>query len=254
MDKSVAEKVDYGNWVPSRSIYLPGVISALFLGLSYAFLPLIVIAGFFFLISAYFAYARYRFAPVGGNLQVQIRDLVLAHLEWNGKGIGIDIGCGNAPLVIKLAQKYPVAQIMGIDYWGKTWGYSKNACQRNARIEGVGKRVIFQKASGSALPFKGGCFDVVVSNLAFHEVRDIKDKKEVIREALRVAKKGGRFVFQDLFLMHRIYGKTDDLLSTVRSLGITEVKFVKTGDSSFIPKILKLKFMVGALGILYGEK
>ena len=194
------------------------------------------------------------FRSGGGNLQAQIRELILARLDWNGKGKALDIGCGNAPLVIKLAKKYPEGQITGIDYWRKMWGYSKSVCERNARIEGVGKRVIFQKASGSALPFKDGCFDVVVSNLAFHEVRDIKDKKEVIREALRVAKKGGRFVFQDLFLMRRIYGKTDDLLSTVRSLGITEVKFVKTGDAAFIPKILKLKFMVGALGILYGEK
>jgi ubiquinone/menaquinone biosynthesis C-methylase UbiE len=175
-------------------------------------------------------------------------------LDWNGKGKALDIGCGNAPLVIKLAKKYPEGQITGIDYWRKMWGYSKSVCERNARIEGVSKRVIFQNASGSALPYKDESFDVVVSNLAFHEVRDIKDKKEVIRETLRVVKKGGRFVFQDLFLMRRIYGKTDDLLATVRSLGITKVKFVKTGDAAFIPKMLKLKSMVGALGILYGEK
>jgi ubiquinone/menaquinone biosynthesis C-methylase UbiE len=134
------------------------------------------------------------------------------------------------------------------------WEYSKSLCERNAKIEGVAQRVRFQKASASDLPFEDECFDVAVSNLVFHEVRDTKDKREVIREALRVVKKGGRFAFQDLFLLKRVYGKTDDLLATVRSWGITKIEFVKTADSAFIPRMLKLPFMVGTIGILYGEK
>jgi hypothetical protein len=51
MDKSVAEKPDYGNWVPKRFIYIPGAVTLLFLGLSFAFLALIVVAVFFFLVS-----------------------------------------------------------------------------------------------------------------------------------------------------------------------------------------------------------
>ncbi len=252
--KSVAEKVDYGNWMLPRFIYLPGVIGFVFLGLSYIYLPLIIFAGISFLVAGYFAYARYYFSPAGGDLQARLRELILSRLDWNGKGKAIDIGCGNAPLVIRLAQRYPEAQITGIDYWGKMWGYSKRVCERNARIEGVADRVVFHNASGSALPFKDGSFDVVVSNLAFHEVRDTRDKKEVIREALRVVKKGGRFVFQDLFLLRRIYGKTDDLVDAVRFMGVARVSFVRTGDEAFIPTLLKIKSMVGALGILYGEK
>jgi SAM-dependent methyltransferase len=164
------------------------------------------------------------------------------------------VGCGNGALVIRLAQKYPEAKVTGIDYWGTMWEYSKKICERNARVEGVARQVIFQNASGSALPFKDGSFDVVISNLAFHEVRDTKDKREVIREALRVVKKGGRFVFQDLFLLRRIYGQIDDLVAAVKSMGITRVEFVRTGNASSIPKILKLPAMVGALGILFGEK
>jgi len=254
MDKTIAEKPEYGNWISARFIYIPGVIGLLFLGLSYVFLYLIVVAGFFLLASAYLAYARYSFSPAGGNLQAQIRELVLSHLDWDGKGKALDIGCGNAPLVIRLAQKYPEAQVTGIDYWGKNWGYSKRVCERNAKIEGVAKRVFFKHASGSALPFKDGSFEVVISNLAFHEVRDTKDKREVIREALRVVKKGGRFIFQDLFLLRRVYGRTDDLITAIRSMGITRVEFVKTGAAAFIPKVLRLPSMVGALGILYGEK
>jgi SAM-dependent methyltransferase len=88
----------------------------------------------------------------------------------------------------------------------------------------------------------------------FHEVGDTKDKRELIREALRVVRKGGRFAFQDLFLWERIYGKPDDLLAAVRSWGVTKVEFIRTCDADFIPAALKLPFMMGTIGILHGEK
>jgi SAM-dependent methyltransferase len=254
MNKTTAEEPEYGNWVPPRFVYIPGLVGLLFLGLSYAFLPLVGVAAFCFVVSAYLAYARYRFSPAGGDLQAEIREGVLSHLDWDGKGKALDVGCGNGALVTRLAQKYPEAKVTGIDCWGTMWEYSKRVCERNARMEGVAQQVIFQNASGSALPFKDGSFDVVISNLAFHEVRDTKDKREVIREALRVVKKGGRFVFQDLFLLRRIYGQLDDLVATVKSMGITQVEFVRTGNAPSIPKILKLPAMVGALGILHGKK
>jgi ubiquinone/menaquinone biosynthesis C-methylase UbiE len=111
----------------------------------------------------------------------------------------LDIGCGNAALTSKMAHKHSNAQIIGIDYWGKQWEYSKKACERNAKIEGVNGRVTFQKASALASPYKDESFDAIVSNLVFHEVRDAKDKREVVREALRVVRRGGKFTFQDLF-------------------------------------------------------
>jgi SAM-dependent methyltransferase len=254
VDKSVTDRPDYGNWVSIRFIYIPGAVGLLFFGLAFAFPAFIVVAVFFFLTSAYFAYARYRFSPAGGNVQAQMQELVLAHLDWDGKGNALDIGCGNAPLSIKLAHKYSEAQITGIDYWGEMWGYSKSVCERNAASEGVAGRVTFQKASASALPFEDESFDTAVSNLVFHEVSDAKDKRDVIQEALRVVKKGGKFAFQDLFLMKRVYGQVDDLLETMRSWGIESVQFLDTSDSDFIPKALRLPFMVGTIGILYGEK
>jgi ubiquinone/menaquinone biosynthesis C-methylase UbiE len=134
------------------------------------------------------------------------------------------------------------------------WDYSKSICERNAASERVADRVTFQKASASALPFEDESFDAAVSNLVFHEVSDAKNKRDVIKEALRVVKKGGKFAFQDLFLVKRVYGEVDDLLETIKSWGIENVKFLNTSDSDFIPKALRLPFMVGTIGILYGEK
>jgi len=248
------EKPEYGNWVSKKFIYIPGVISLVFFGSALLAPPLVIPAGLFFSASLYFAYARNRFSPGGGNVQDRIRELVLAPLSWNGEGKALDIGCGNAALTIKLAHKYPRARVIGIDYWGRKWEYSKSVCERNARIEGVTERVTFQKASASALPFEDEYFDAAVSNLVFHEVSDVADKRAVIREALRVVKKGGKFVFQDLFLLNRVYGNIDELMGTIRGWGIRKVEFLETRDSAFIPMALKLPFMVGAIGLIIGEK
>jgi hypothetical protein len=46
----------------------------------------------------------------------------------------------------------------------------------------------------------------------------------------------------------------DDLLETIRSWGIERGDLVDTSDSEFIPKALKLPFMLGTMGILHGRK
>jgi len=254
MKQSSAEKPNYGNWVSTRLIYAPGVVSLVFWGLAIIFPLLIVIAVLFLFIALYFAYARYLFSPQGRNVQDQVRGLVLSNLNWNGEGQILDIGCGSASLTIELAKKYKGARVIGIDYWGEQWEYSKKVCEKNAEIEGVAERVTFQKASAAVLPFDDDSFDAVVSNLVFHEVSGVKDKKELIREALRVVRKDGKFVFQDLFLWKQIYGEPDELIETVQSWGIKNVEFINTSNSAFIPTVLKLPFMVGTIGMIVGKK
>jgi cyclopropane fatty-acyl-phospholipid synthase-like methyltransferase len=254
MSEAVMAKPDYGNWVSKRLIYVFGLAGLVLFVASYLFLPLVILSLLAFIIAAYFAYSRHLFSPEGGNVQAQIIDLALAHVDWDGQGEALDIGCGNGALAVKLARKYPGARVTGADYWGANWEYSKGTCDTNARLEGVGDRVTFQKASASALPFADGQFDAVVSNLTFHEVRDAKDKREVIREALRVVKKGGKFTFQDLFLMRPTYGDPEELVKTIKSWGIEKVEFIDTHGAAFIPGALKLPFMVGTIGIIRGEK
>lgn len=254
MSELKAEVPDYGNWVSARLLYIPATMSIILAGISWIIPVISVAAVIFFLCFAYFAYARYRFSPQGGNIQARIRGFVLDHLEWDGEGRAVDIGCGNGPLSIMIAKKYPNARVTGVDSWGGAWEYSKGVCERNAEIEGVMERVVFQKASASALPFTDECFDAAVSNLTFHEVRDFRDKREAIKEALRVVRKGGSYAFQDIFLWKMVYGEVDNLLETIRSWGIERVEFVNTSRAEFISQALKLPFMVGTIGILYGKK
>ena len=120
--------------------------------------------------------------------------------------------------------------------------------------EGVDGRITFRQASASSLPYDENSFDLVLSNLVFHEVKDSKNKRELVKEALRVLKPGGRFVFQDLFQIRSIYGDIDDFLKEVGSWGIKDVRFADTSKSPFIPKVLRLSFMLGGLGVIEGNK
>jgi ubiquinone/menaquinone biosynthesis C-methylase UbiE len=248
------KKADYGNWVSKRLIYIPALLAVIFLVLSvfsYFFLILFLP---FLIISTYFAYAYYRFSPAGGDIQAKIREFVLDRLEWDGRGTALDIGCGNGALAVQLAKKYPDADVIGIDYWGGKWDYSLGACEKNAEKEGVLSRMQFQRASASRLPFEDGYFDAAVSNFVFHEVKDAENTRDVIKEAIRVVKKGGFFAFQDLFPLKKIYGDLDNLLAEIQSWDVDEVKYVDTSNADFIPAALKLPFMVGATGIIYGRK
>jgi ubiquinone/menaquinone biosynthesis C-methylase UbiE len=253
-NKSSTHQVDYGNWVPKKLIYFFGFLTIVFLGLSYISLLFLIGAALFLIPLIYFIYLYYWFSPRGGNLQPKFRDLMFSHLVWNGDGKLLDIGCGNGALAIDAAKKYPKAQVTGIDYWGKAWNYSQQSCEKNAEIAGVAKRTTFQKASAAKLPFADDSFDVAVSSFVFHEVRDAKDKKEVIKEALRVVKKGGLFVFQDPFLDKGIYGELQDLLTIIKDWGVQDVSFLNSSDQEFMPRALKLPFMLGSIGIIYGKK
>jgi len=254
MDKQTTRKPDYGNWVSKKFIAGPIILSLIFMGLVFLSLWWIVPAVLFLASAAYFGYARYRFSPEGGDVQGKIRALVLAHLDWDGNGQALDIGCGNAALAIALARKYPKAAVTGIDFWGSSWEYSQNVCEKNAKLEEVGERTTFRKASASKIPFSDETFDIAVSNLTFHEVSDSRDKRDVLKEAFRVVKKGGKFAFQDLFFLKPVYGEPQELLETIRGWGIGKVEFIETRQEGFIPAALKLPFMVGTLGLMVGKK
>ncbi len=247
-------KPDYGNWVPKRIIY-GSMMIAVALSVSARWLHLLVIpAALLLSVAAYLVYVRHQFSPAGGDIQNSVWALALGNLDWDGRGTAVDIGCGNGALATKLAKEHPRARVVGIDYWGKLWEYSKEKCETNARIEGVGDRVSFRKASAVSLPFEDGHFDAAVSNFVFHDVGEAKDKRPLIREALRVVKKGGSFSFQDEFLVKSLFGDPDDLVATIRSWGVEKVEFIRTCDAEFIPKALKLPLFLGTMAVIAGRK
>src|SRR5262249_60187752 len=95
-------------------------------------------------------------------------------------------------------------------------GNSLGATRRNAVAEGVADRVELHTADMTALPFEADSFDVVVSNVAIHNLKGRAAREKAIEEAVRVLRPGGRLLLADLFA-------TDLYRTHLAKLGMTDV-------------------------------
>ena len=260
------EKTNYGNWVPEKALYMLfggavilGVIAAIAQAVFHK--PVIAIVagvlGVLVLIEAVYMLICYEtFAFGKGNMMAGVHEHLVKHLDWNGEGRLLDIGCGAAALTVRCAKAFPKAQITAMDYWGVEWSYAKEQCEKNARIEGVADRISFQKGDAAKLGFADETFDAAMSNFVFHEVRTAKDKRDVVKEALRVVKKGGVFSFQDMFSQKALYGDMEQFVRELKAEGISEVHYIGNLEKKldFIPGFVRAPWMISGMGIIYGRK
>lgn len=258
------KKPNYGNWIPKTLMLClwGGTAVLCLLGLVFAFrIRIPVLSGVFLLLalpaavmSLYMQWCRHAFSFSGGGVMSGIHQALLKQLSWNGSGSLLDIGCGSGALTILCAKTWKDACITGMDYWGREWNYAKEQCEENARTEGT-PSITFCQGDAAQLPFADESFDAAVSNFVFHEVRTQPDKRKVVREALRVVKKGGAFAFHDLFEQKQIYGDIQELIESLKDEGITEVHYLPhTENLACIPWYVKAPWLLSGLGILYGIK
>lgn len=260
------ERPDYANWISKRIPQAAGIgggvcilLSALshFIQQKAAEITLAaifaVLAIIFIGYAVYMGRARRILSYEGGRVQAKVLDNVLSYLIWEGKGKLLDIGCGSGAMTVKAAKKFPGAQITGIDYWGFGWDYSKNLCENNARLEGTEKQITFLKGDAANLGFPDGNFDAAVSNFVFHEVRSQPDKLALMKEAFRVIKPGGVFVFEDIFFSKKHYGKIEEFVQKL-SANVSEIHFVDTRYCKFVPGFLRTPLVLGEMGLIYGKK
>lgn len=153
-----------------------------------------------------------------------------------------------------MARQFPEGKVYGVDYWGADWGYSKQQCERNAQLEGVAERVVFDRQSASSLPFPDGDFDVVVSCLTFHEVNDAPDKLTALREALRVLRRGGQFVFLDLFGDNHFFGSPEKVRQILAESGADGACLEKLDQYMALPFPLMNKKAMGYAMVVAGKK
>jgi len=253
-------KPKYKTWIRIYKLLIFLVISIILLSVTllsvnpYVRVVSVILAVPFLYITFILSYSVYQFLSIGGNYQSKIHDLIVSKVKWDGDGTLLDIGTGSGSLIIKLAKAFPMSVLTGIDYWGDNWEYSKAQCQQNAEIEGVSRQIHFQKASASELPFNENEFNVIISCLTFHEVKDRSNKTDVIKEALRVLKPGGNFVFLDLFFDEKIFGDEKELLTDLKKCGISELNSSRLDKEMDLPKILLNKKVLGNAMILSGRK
>lgn len=90
----------------------------------------------------------------------RVHQVVLSHLDFDGQGQLLEVGCGSGALSIRAALTWPDAQITGMDYWGVAYGYGQAMCEKNAESEGVGFRCAFRHGDANKLDFPAGSSSV----------------------------------------------------------------------------------------------
>jgi arsenite methyltransferase len=211
---------DYGFDEPVWPILL-GLVGVIFLVLGFVSfwvftVPVLGVICFVCAIIFLFSAASYMYTTRRGKFQVWAE--ILLRLGLRGDEQIIDLGCGRGAVLLMAADLLPRGKATGIDVW-KTNEQSGNALavtQQNAEREGVAERVELRTADMQLLPFSDGSFDLVVSSLAIHNIRNPEGRKQAINEAVRMLKPGGRLVIADFRETQR-YGER------LRELRMTEV-------------------------------
>lgn len=111
----------------------------------------------------------------------------LARVPADGKmGRVLDLGCTVGQATIKLKDRFPDAEVWGLDVGAPVVRYA------HARAADQGVDVNFVQALAEAMPFADGHFDSVFAYILFHEL-PIAVIPQVLAEVKRVLRPGGVF-------------------------------------------------------------
>ncbi|HEU0114568.1 MAG TPA: class I SAM-dependent methyltransferase [Thermomicrobiales bacterium] len=190
--------VAVGSIVLRRRIRWPGIAAAA--------------GGCFFLTSA----GWYLYASRRGKFALWAD--ILARLGLRGDERVLDLGCGRGAVLLMAAQRLPRGKAVGIDLWhgADQSGNALAAAERNAELEGVNGRVEIDTADMRDLPFPDASFDIVLSNLALHNLPTATDRARAIDEAVRVLRPGG-------FLRIVDFRCTEEYAGRLRALRMADV-------------------------------
>lgn len=99
----------------------------------------------------------------------------------------LDLGCGPGNTAIEMARVRPDAFLVGLDLAPKMLSLA----QMETKRERLTKNISYVLADATALPFPSDTFDVTTGHSFLYLV---SDRAQVLREAFRVLRRGGRWV------------------------------------------------------------
>ena len=139
----------------------------------------------------------------------------------------LDLACGTATLTIALKEKYPLAEVHGLD------GDAKILRLARRKAENSGAAITFTEAFSTAMPYEDEYFDAVATSLFFHHLTP-ENKRKTLLEIRRVLKSGGALYIAD-------WGKPANLLMKIASLPIKWLDGATTKDSydGKLPQIMQ---------------
>jgi arsenite methyltransferase len=143
---------------------------------------------------------------------------ILESLHLRGDERALDVGCGRGAITAMVAKLTPRGHVTGLDLWRSQdqSGNTPAVAEANLDAEGVLDRCELKTGDMLDMPFPDGSFDLVVSNLAIHNVdeRDVwhHDRRLLaINEIVRVLRPGGRLAIADLLWTGRYAQRLRDL-------------------------------------------
>jgi ubiquinone/menaquinone biosynthesis C-methylase UbiE len=121
---------------------------------------------------------------------VKVVATVIAQAEPGPTDHAVDLGCGSGQVTLGLAGK--TASVLAIDVSQKMIDLLLENAKRAGAANVDGRAIPIEE-----LDFPPGSVDLVVSNYAFHHLRDA-DKPEVVQNIYSWLRPGGRFVLGDM--------------------------------------------------------
>lgn len=185
--------------------------------------------------AAWSIYAHGKFSYNGKRqLSKEIVEGTAEYITLPEGGIGLDVGCGSGALTIACARRNPQGRMIGIDRWGMEYAsFSKQHCEDNSVEEGAGNTEFYQ-GDACGLDYPDEYFDAVTSNYVYHNITGV-NKQELLRETLRVLKKGGTFAIHDIMSESR-YGDMKAFIDELYYEGYDKVELIDTTDGMFMSK------------------
>lgn len=145
------------------------------------------------------------------------RDRMLDLHAWKGDEQVLDVGCGRGLLLAGAAKRLTESRgsATGIDIWSTEdlKGNSEDATWSNLRAEGISERCTLISTPAQDLPFPNASFDVVLSNLCLHNIKEGAVRRRAVRQIARVLRPGGITLISD-------YKHTSEYAEELREEGL----------------------------------